>query len=268
MKLPHLPEPSPRRPLKALLHRAARGDREAFGDLFEAYSHLASEALALSGYTGAGREKALRWVFAELWSRLAYARRLSDFERLLAVVVSGLPQHPLAGDLPQAALAAKLAALPPLHRFGLLAREMENWPLRYVSLAIRLPLPRLQEELLRLRCILCEIPLERQRPGVRAALQRLSRYFDERVHRQGLDASLRREPRALAFHGAWLERRCELVELREELRLAAEERAALRTQLLHHLPEPQQRRRPGLFARLRNALRFGAYPGLQARSAE
>lgn len=251
----------PRCQLRALLKKAARhSDPQAYLDLIAPYIDLAHEYLYLTGFQSAGqRREATLKIFTSLWTRLQYTGRLSDFERLLTRTLLQVESRTLDYHTALEGAVAQLAAK---DRFLLVAREMEDWHPRWIALACRRCRRRLEQRLMQTRCRLAGFDEKKLRCATGRLLCLLSRSFDEvwpESRRKTLGRTVLKHPDLLAFKGSWLELRCKLIELRQDLRLDPEQRENFNQALLQRI-EATQALRPCLSHRVVNLFKFEAFP--------
>src|SRR5690625_1815155 len=146
-----------RRPLRAMLHRAARGDAVAYQILMERYFDLILESLVLSDLAPPEALARTKTLLREGWQRLPYLKRLSDWERFLALSLLSIEP---ASDSTSCEIRQNLFKLKPEARFALIVFEFENWELPWLALALRIQPRELNQLLLETRCQLLNIDLD------------------------------------------------------------------------------------------------------------
>ncbi|MFW5883031.1 MAG: hypothetical protein ACOCVG_01555 [Verrucomicrobiota bacterium] len=251
-----------RRERRQSMRAAARGDRSAFLGLTRAYLPLAAEYLALSGYAdSAEREAALVRLFAELWTRVSYAQRLSDFERMLAEALIQTP----AQELDECGLAAQVSSLDSRNRFLLVAHELEDWPLRWLGLATGLKVEDLRARMVRLRCYFAGLEPASLDDRGHHALHCIASTIGQPLtlkQQAHLCETVRQSEAVKEFRANWLEVRCDLIERRQDLRGELEQRQA---DILHGIANAityAEPRRPRIVEQVANRLAFSRYPEL------
>lgn len=260
-----------RRELRARVRASAMGCSSAYQQVVQQYLDLVIEYLVFSGIWDRRilLQEAER-VFLRLWSQITVAQRVSDVERLLWLQLThmeGRDNSPpvLPGKVTPPYWWPLVASLHPRERFLLVARELEGWSPYWLSLATRIRTPELLESLyqLRLELVADQLPNGSGAEGTERGRRCFSRHIDAPRLGQAcrnLDRMVASQPEVKAFKNAWLERRCELIELRQSLRLTHHGRR----QFLHQLTTraaTRERMRPALKARLINSLHFSAIPG-------
>lgn len=246
--------------LRQLLKNAASGDRQAYLALVEPYFDLVLENLYFAGFTAQpDRLARANQIFHQVWQRIAFTTRVSDFERLLYHALCHLPaqEGTFLDTLPR-----QLSRLSPRDRFLLVAREMEDWHPRWLVLCCRTPRPQLNRSLLYTRNRLTGFPKHSLSRSDNAVLRELSRSLDEvwqESHLKMLRQHLQERPALREWKSLWLEKRCELIELRQDLRLPEEVRNPVLAALLQSIRESSPLQ-PNPIHHLLNAVRFQAYP--------
>ena len=202
-----------RRQLKA----AKNGDTEQFLCLAAAYLDLTNCYFG-STYSEKESDRNARTekVFVALWQQLGYTERLSDFEFILASLLFENTSSN-ASITSNSAIVIKMRLLEPKVRFALIAYELENWPLRCVSLVMRLKPKALHAILAEARCELCGISWESLALDERKCLQAISMSQDKnpniQTNRQ-LKKRTTKYPRISNARAQWLEMKPELVEVK------------------------------------------------------
>ena len=103
----------------------------------DAYLNEVCEFLATSGYHDPDRIRHYaREVFHNLWLRIAYMRRVSDVERQLFIILQEIPVS--VGPF-KPGLIQQLIQLNAAQRFLIVARDLENWSSKNLSLSTRIP---------------------------------------------------------------------------------------------------------------------------------
>jgi hypothetical protein len=243
------------------LKQAKNGDTEAYLALTSYYLDL-----SLVYFGGCLHEdyelriSRVEEVFKALWQHLPYAERVSDFEYMLAcALIESTPEKGMI--LSPEALVTKLRLLAPKNRFALIAYEFEKWPLRWVSLLMRIRPRALHRLLSESRCELCGISWESLADPERECLEAISASMDHspdvRVNK-ALSRQVATFPRVGEIRALWLELLPELVEVRHRYLLKPEGRERLLGNILksvHSTPMNQ----PKLVDRVVNSVHFARH---------
>lgn len=199
------------------LKAAKNGNAEQFLCLAATYIDLTTCYLGAS-FSEKESERNARTenVFVALWQQLAYAERLSDFEFILASLLFKNTSSG-ASITSKSAIVRKMRLLEPKVRFALIAYELENWPLRWVSLLMRLKPSELHAILAEARCELCGVSWESLALDERKCLQQISQSQDKYPNIQTNKQLKNRTaiyPRISNIRAQWLELKPELVEVK------------------------------------------------------
>jgi len=247
---------STRAPARLLLRRAAHGDKEAFLGLSEAYFNLVSEHLYLCNLD---REDALTRaenIFREGWVRLPYMKRLADWERFLARSLVAVPvdaQRSTEGRRPRA-----LVDLDAPTKFALTAFDLENWSYHWLARALESDERELAALLFDARCSLLSFETGSFPRKKRAFLQQVSLDLDGQVtprQRQQILRKLCCSAEAKDFKSQWLDYRCHLIEMRQQVRLQPAERENFLRNVGARL-SPTDMLRPPFFRRMKSLIGF------------
>lgn len=247
-----------RRASRALMHAAKAGH-------FEQYLALASHYVGLvQAYYGntlhepsETRRARTGQLFIALWHNLRYAKRLSDFEYMLAeaLIESGLDDGPVASPEP---LVTRIRMLSPRVRFAFLANELDQWPIRWVALVLRIRSQRLHQLLAEARCELCGFSWDSLAESERSCLQAISTSLEhcpKLKHNIALYQRINDYPRVGEIKAHWLELRPQLVEVRHRYLPTPAENEAILRHILSGIAETAMRR-PRLVDRLVNTVHF------------
>ncbi len=250
----------PRVQLRYWLKVGSRGDKKAYLSLIRCYINLVLEYLYFSGFeVEEERREVARKIFHGAWSRLQYANRVSDFEYLLFRI---LILHSAPIESIRDSLARQIANLPPYQRFALVAREMEDWHPYWIGLAGRVKPKTISQWLKDSRCLLAHLESQDLCSRNRRVLKGVSRSFDRDLSdskKLKLARHLEEYPRVKAFKSEWLELRCALIELRQDLRLPDEDQETFILELGMRLTADSFIQ-PLLIHRIFNFLRFNRFP--------
>lgn len=251
-----------RYPLRCCVRRSRAGCVTNFQKVVDHFVNLVVEYLAISGCANRKTlQSETEKVFLRLWSQMPLASRVSDVERLLWLQLTQIPfnEQGFARQAEnQPGWWKEIANFNNEQRFLLVAREMEGWSLDWLSLATRIRLPELEEELFSIRKVLLKDVL----PTSNTDLEERWRDFSTCWNRQrtprfcrSLDQAASTNPNIRIFKNTWLERRCELIEFRQNYRFS-ENGARLFLHQLTTRVATRERCRPPLKARLLNTIRF------------
>lgn len=248
-----------RAPIRKQLKLARKGDLHAYRLLAAPYFNLVTEYLFFCNWN---RDEVLRqaeWVFRETWKRLPYLKRLSDWEQVLAstlIRVAEAPVRPSSIERPE-----RLGAIQAKKRFAIVAFDLENWSYHWLGLAIRQTPDEVGQTLFRARCALLDFDANRENHSIQRLLRQVSEDIDGRASprkRGQIQQRLARNPIARDFKCRWLEIRCNLIELRQQVRFSHDERCVFLAALENLSREEMMR--PPLTARARNLVSFTGAP--------
>ena len=247
-----------RKASRALLCAAKKGDYEQFLALA---SHYIGLVQAYYGNTlhepSETRLARTGQLFIALWHNLRYAKRLSDFEYMLAdaLIDSGLDNGPIVSPEP---LVTRIRMLSPRVRFAFLANELDQWPVHWVALVLRIRPQRLHQLLAEARCELCGFSWDSLAEGERSCLQAISTSLEhcpKLKHNKALCERISAYPRVGEIKAHWLELRPQLVEVRHRYLPAPAENEAILRHILSGIAETRMLR-PRLVDRLVNSVHF------------
>lgn len=247
---------SSRAPVRALLKQAAHGEREAYLTLAGLYFDLISEHLYLCNYDRRSALQKTELLLRDGWKNLPYLKRLSDWERFLARSLMAMPvsdTYAGEGQRPRA-----LVELDGEAKFALIAFDLENWSYPWLSLALRMPPRDLKEILFETRCRLLQVNLPEIKRPLRRCLELVSADLDGQLktsQKRQLLGTLCSCEKTKAFKSNWLDYRCQLIELRQQIRLQSEERDRFLQELGNHLV-CEEMAHPTRSARFRNLFSF------------
>lgn len=247
-----------RRASRALLRAAKKGNPEQFLALASHYIGLVQAYYGNSLHEPSETRMARTCqVFISLWQHIKYAERLSDFEYMLAsaLIESGLEDGPIVS---QDQLVTRIRMLSPEVRFAFLANELDQWPVRWVALVLRIRSQQLHQLLAEARCELCGYSWDSLAEGERQCLQSISTSLDNCPNlklNKALAARINEYPRVAEIKAHWLELRPELVEVRHRYLPEPEQNEAILRQILQGISEASMLR-PRLVDRLVNSVHF------------
>lgn len=245
-----------RAPVRALLRRGACGEIEPYVTLAGLYFDIVSEHLYLCNLDRPEALKAAEILLRDGWKQLPFLKRLSDWERFLACSLMSVETSSVysgEGPRPQALLDLESRA-----KFALIAFDLEDWSYRWLSLALRIHPMELRRILFEARCQLLNIDLKTTPKRLRRSLELVSADLDGQLgahQRKSVLSQLCTCEKTKDFKSRWLDYRCELIELRQQIRLQPEERETFLKTLAHNVAF-EKMSRPSVAARIRNFFSF------------
>jgi hypothetical protein len=251
-----------RKASRALLKAAKAGDQEQYLALVANYINLAQAYLG-SSFAEAQESRLQRSeaVFINLWKRLRYAERLSDFEFMLAQALLDCAETDNTSVFSQEPLVTKLRLLEPTTRLAILAYEFEKWPLRWVALVLRMRPGALHRMLSEARCELCGISWESLAKEERQFLVAISEAMDKCPNVRANMAMAEKicdYPKVTEIKAMWLELRPQLVEVRHRYIPEQDEREQLLGQIFERTRETEMQR-PAMMDRVVNSVHFSRH---------
>lgn len=250
-----------RKASRALLTAAKTGDREQYLALVSTYINLVQVFLGNSyAEPESARLDRTERLFISLWSRIAYAERLSDFEFMLAQLLLQYSEE-AGAILSSEALVTKLRLLEPNVRLALLAYEFERWPLRWVSLVMRIRPNALHRILSEARCELCGISWTSLTQEERICLEAISVNLDKSPNlraNMALVEKISHYPKVTQIKAQWLELRPQLVEVRHRYIPDQLERERLLARIFERTQFATMQR-PAMMDRVVNTVNFSRH---------
>lgn len=246
--------------MRALLRQAARGDRQAYVALAAEYFDLISEHLYLCNFDRADSLQKAESLLRDAWRHLPYLKRLSDWERFLAARLMEVEvgsTYSREGRRPQALVELESEA-----KFALIAFDLEKWSYHWLSLALRVPPVELRETLFKARCKLLNLDLSTASRKTRRCLERISADLDGQLtdlQRRQVLQNVCSDEAAKNFKSHWLDYRCHLIEMRQQIRFETHERDAFLESVVKDL-SLEGMLRPSILTRLRNLFSFQQLP--------
>lgn len=239
---------------RLLLKGAARGDTTAFTRLAEVYFNLATEYLYLCNCDQEEAVKRATGILSEGWMRLPYLKRLEDWERFLACSLMDVEVS--EGRSTEGRRPKALVGLGSRAKFALIAFDLENWSYRCLSEVLDIKEKELSRLLFRARCALLDLDLDGETRKIRHFLEDVSADLDGQLTPRQRRQMLRKlcgSAEGKEFKSHWLDYRCHLIEMRQQIRIQPEMRQSVLDQLSHQL-SPEQMLHPPLLLRLRKLL--------------
>jgi hypothetical protein len=246
-----------RKELRGYLHLARRGDQEAYIKLSRHYLNLITEYVSCTGYeSNLSKSEAVRDVVIGVWQTLPYTSRLSDFERTL--VLNLLRLKPQKSSKTDDEKIAFLRSVDPTSRFILIAHEMENWKYPAISLATRISNVEIEPIIFDLRSQLLKFHFDNISVSSKNLIRQINKDLNGKLSLRSSRRLCRKtthDDSAKEFKCRWLTFRCELVELRQQIRFNNTQRERFLQQLIPFLVDHHMRK-PRLHERLLNQISF------------
>lgn len=237
--------------MRALLKRASRGETDAYLGLADVYFNLVTEYLYLCNLDEGETIQKAELLLREGWMRLPYLKRLSDWERFLARSLMAVePKRPVPVEDNS---RKRLVELDPHAKFALVAFELENWGYKWLTRALRLEPRELARLLFRTRCQLIGRKPDQSGRKLRLFLEQVSVDLDGQLpprQRRNFLRKLCSCDEAKAFKSQWLDYRCQLIEVRQQVRLQPETRDSVLVRIAASL-SLEEMLRPPLLRRIR-----------------
>jgi len=251
-----------RKASRSLLKAAKSGDRDQYLALVSNYINLSQVYLG-SSFAESPEERLERTerLFINLWSRLPFAERLSDYEYMLAQALLNYAESDSGSVFSPEPLVTKLRLLEPTTRLAVLAYELENWPLRWIALTLRVRPQALHQLLSQARCELCGIGWESLAQEERNCLVAISEAMDcspnVRVNK-ALSTRIADFPKVAEIKALWLELRPQLVEVRHRYISEDDSRDELLGQIFERTRHAAMQR-PAMMDRVVNSVHFSRH---------
>ena len=246
--------------LRQLIKKAAHGNLTAFTQLSSQYADLLSEYFYLLGYSNpVDRLFEIQKLLADAWRYASYVRRVSDFERLLQIL---LEKRNALSPLNLGEPHECLGQLSHLERFLLVARTFEAWSYKSIRLSLRKKKSEVSTDLMQLKAKLIGFRISMLQTQQQIQVLRLSELLEGQVNAKklrGIENEIAGNYHVLHYKADWLAYRCELVELRQEMLLSSEEKNELKERLSVHLKQAPTER-PKLSDSIINQFSFVRLP--------
>ncbi len=205
--------------IQSNLHKAARGNHKSFCIVADQYLNFITEYLVVAGYH---EEERIRHycgeIYHNLWLRIAYLRRVSDFESQLFVLLKTIPVNVAPF---QDLLTQKLIMLNSLQRFLVVGRDLENWSAKNLSLSSRRTKQELKKPLFDAWIIMTGFRRDTIEFATNECMEKVVEHMkgilEQSEHRR-LCKKVKQNAIASEFKAECLQLRCELVELRQNAR--------------------------------------------------
>lgn len=246
--------------LRKQLHQAARGNPRAFQAVADHYLDFITEFFVVTGYHDEDRIRSCtRNIFHNLWQRIAYTRRVSDFERQLFIFLKQIPVNVAPF---QDVLIQKLIMLNSLQRFLVVGRELENWDSKNLILATRIPKHELSTPLFEAWKILIGFKAADLDYATIACMEKVVENMEctlDHAAQHRLCKKVKRNPIVASFKADCLNLRCDLVELRQNSRWETEYKSEFFQELLEDIAQITPLK-PDLRELLKNQVSFQPVP--------
>lgn len=207
--------------LRNNLRKAGRGRHDAFRVVANHYLDFITEFLVVTGYHEKDRiRRYTREIYHNLWLRIAYIRRVSDFERQLFIFLKQIPVNVAPF---QDLLTQKLVMLNAQQRFLVVGRDLENWSPKNLSLATRIPRFELKKPLFEAWKTLSGFKFEEFDFATNHCMEKIVENMEgllDRSEQKRLCKKVKQNATASSFKADCLNLRCDLVELRQNARWA------------------------------------------------
>jgi hypothetical protein len=252
--------------LRKHLHLARKANDRAYLILVDHYLNLVTEYLKISGLSHPKEiVENVKDIFIVLWKCLPFTKRLSDFEHLICLVLQSTPHSCVPPQ--QTLLGKKILQLDCQARFLLVAHEMEQWDSHWQALALRKNPRTIKKVLLKIRCLLCDIDYINLSQKSQQILLTLSNNLDitpASIKKSSITLPPNQKiiPEINHFKANWLDMRCQIIELRQQIRLNPETREAFFRELTECLI-PDQMINPRWVEILCNKFSFRYFPELK-----
>jgi hypothetical protein len=222
--------------IRKQLRKAAKGNTLAFKAVANRYLDFITEFLVVSGYHEEDRIHSYsRKVFHNIWLRIAYIRRVSDFERQLFIFLKQIPVNVAPF---QDVLTQRLVMLNSLQRFLVVGRDLESWNSKNLGLATRVPKYELSRSLFDAWKMLVGFKSSELDFNTDECMEKVVENMEgalDHAEQKRLSKKVKENATASGFKADCLNLRCELVELRQNARWDHEVRTNFFTELLEDI---------------------------------
>lgn len=203
--------------IRSLLKKGGSQNACAFTQAAICYLDFLSEYFYLIGYSDEGeRLNIIESTLLDCWKYAPYIRRVSDFERLLGVLLEKR-SSPLSMvfEFPH----DKLGQLNHTQRFLLVARTLQNWSYRGMHLATRIKKHEITGALTELKCTLIGFEQQPLKTSQKILLLRVNDLLEGKLkprESMTIEKELIEQPLIRQFKADWLSYRCELAEFKQQ----------------------------------------------------
>ena len=222
--------------IRKQLRKAAKGNTLAFKAVANQYLDFITEFLVVSGYHEEDRIHSYsRKVFHNIWLRIAYIRRVSDFERQLFIFLKQIPVNVAPF---QDVLTQRLVMLNSLQRFLVVGRDLEGWNSKNLGLSTRVSKYELSKPLFDAWKVLVGFKSRELDFNTNECMGKVVLNMEgplDQGEQQRLCKKVKENAIASSFKADFLNMRCELVELRQNARWNDVEKVNFFTELLEDI---------------------------------
>ena len=240
-----------RNKVRSLLKKS--GDRNpcAFTQAAACYNEFLSEYFYLLGFTSVdARLEEIRSTLLRCWQYAPYIRRVSDFERFLQIQLERSAHVPSL-DLPESSYRT-INDLNHTQRFLLVARNYQNWSYRALHLATRIKKSEITHALTKMKCVLTGFDPEELTDSEWELLLQVNDLIEGELKTReirAIEKAIAKRPLILKFKADWLQFRCGLAEIKEQMLIRPERIEQFKeslTQDLDSIPVKQPKLRDAL----------------------
>ena len=240
-----------RNEVRSLLKKSGEHNPWAFTQAAACYIEFLSEYFYLLGFTSVdSRLEQIRATFLRCWQYAPYIRRVSDFERFLQIQLERLPASPSEG--PSEESRSRMNDLDHTQRFLLVARNYQNWSYRALHLATRIKKSEIAHALTKLKCALIGFEADRLTDSEWELLLQVNDLIEGELKTRevrSIEKAIAKHPLLLKFKADWLQFRCDLAEIKDQMLIESEKVAQFKESLagaLNSVPIKQPRLRDAL----------------------
>ena len=214
-----------RNKVRSLLRKS--GDRNpcAFTQAAACYIEFLSEYYYLLGFTTVdARLEEIRLTLLRCWQFAPYIRRVSDFERFLQIQLERSTHIPSL-NLPEKSYHT-INELDHAQRFLLVARNYQGWSYRALHLATRIKRNEITHALTKLKCVLTGFDPEKLSVSEWELLLQVNDLIEGELRTReirAIEKAIAKRPLILKFKADWLQFRCGLAEIKEQMLIGPEQ---------------------------------------------
>jgi len=226
-----------RNQVRSLLRKSGERNPCAFTQAAACYTEFLSEYFYLLGFTSVeARLEQIRATYLRCWKYTPYIRRVSDFERFLQTQLERLPTVPSL-KLPEETYH-RINDLDHTQRFLLVARNYQNWSYRALHLATRIKKSEITHALTKLKCVLTGFQTEKLTDSEWSLLLQVNDLIEGELKTReirAIEKAIAKRPLLLKFKADWLQFRCGLAEIRDQMLISPEEATQFKESLSEDL---------------------------------
>lgn len=210
--------------VRSLLRKSGDQNPCAFTQAAACYIEFLSEYFYLLGFSSTEeRLEQIRATYLRCWKYAPYIRRVSDFERFLQIQLERLPTSPSL-DLPDETYRS-INNLDHTQRFLLVARNYQNWPYRALHLATRIKKNEITHALTKMKCVLIGFQTDTLTDSEWELLLQVNDLIEGELKTReirAIDKAIAKHPALLTFKADWLQFRCALAEMKDQMLVSPE----------------------------------------------